>query len=298
MKKHDLFQGDGTDEIYWNVKNRSEYADVKSYLNELYNEYVGKLDKDFISQFIADCKSCIWELVLTHYFESNNIACAARQANYPDFCVNISGKEIYIEATAVSAGENEPDLIWMPERTDKPQTRRIHKHPIQRRIISVINAKKQQYDKWLKSENIDPCVPFIIAISLSKIMRINYATDPMSIIGSVLGIGDLVVPLSVGDKDGMVEDLDAYYQYEDGVRNHNGALINKNIFLEGGENISAILISKINYSDPVEFFLLKEEKNVNDLMLVHNPTAKNPLQHKLLQVQYEYILDSGEIKKI
>ncbi len=207
----------------------------------------------------------------------------------PDFMVKLASETLWLEAVAPSLSD---ELKRLSEIKDPPEVYSVPSHEYQSRYTSALLYKKQKVDKYIDDEIIKGTDQIIIAINgahLGLDGDIGISQQPV-ILEVLFGIG----PISITINRESNKAVDMSLTYEEFLEKKNGAKVEKQIFWSGEyRNISAVLHSNTN---PWYTALHGKSRNV---ILVHNPFAKNPIKNNLFKGVTEFFMDTenGEIAK-
>lgn len=152
-----------------------------------------------------------------------------------------------------------------------------------------------------KSQIVNGKEPYIIAYSLSKHEECHVYQNN-TLLGAFYPMGKRKLILkSSKDKDDL-EVIDSYYERIETIQKQSGNPVDKTGFLSDQySEVSAVMISKIGgicYNELFEKFIPDKTEPLsllkNDLILIHNFHARNPLPKRIFDVnlEYEYIEDS------
>lgn len=188
-----------------------------------------------------------------------------------------------------------------------------HISKIQLRISNTILSKKKQYQRCLAANNIKEGNPYVLAIGLYDLPlpKTNMLLSlPTAYLGVFFPVGHPLVYFSEdGDKDPLERSSNlsqnpanvTYQQYNKKLSLSDDVIteesISKEIFFnEENSWLSAVLLS--NRCDAHIREPLLGEGLFNDLVLIHNPFAKNPLPKDLLPVLTEHVAYINESQVI
>ncbi|MBL0320117.1 MAG: hypothetical protein IPP74_12640 [Alphaproteobacteria bacterium] len=221
----------------------------------------------------------------------------------PDICLIQNGKKIWIEAITPGAGQqgnpNSVSPVFYEEikycsetgealpLTERGGTLSIFENPVRLRYLSAIRDKYCSIDKVRKRRGLVPYLAkgiierdeqVIIAVNSGNIDQEAPGCMPV-ILKVCFGLGDYQIHLSHNRQTGETKTTGTSYARRDTAIKVTKAVpeleINSAIFLAPMyPHISAILFS---------YAKLGRVPFGGELMLIHNPFAKNPLPHRLLK---------------
>lgn len=288
-----LFQFDGIDETYKQIKSESElwHAPAKRHWQTQFEKHHQYLDADFQKEFQIHFFSRIWELTLISYIsqqmrkKNKLIKNKIRNKRYPDFCFEIGNQKFYLEAHAPNAGGSKELNATIENIAGK--ARKVPIASYKERLCSSIREKGDilYYGKDGKSaykDQIGEDAGFVIAVSMAKIPFFNQPMDYCVDLSCILGLSPRKVPV-LRDSYGNHSMGPIYHDEEFSFsKSGTGSSITTNYFSNDTYgHISAILISHSGWA----FFPDANQHGVplhweecrNDYILVHNPFAKTPL---------------------
>lgn len=248
--------------------------DRKSRFEALYQKFYKYADKNFLAEVKKRFHQRTWEMYMGVCLMDKGIQLVQGKGSGPDLLVLSNEKKVWIECTACEKGTNDdrvPDMQYgvasfVP--TDKMLVR----------MASSLKEKHERYEEYLSKKIIEADEPYIIALNIGAL---GYLDGPVPLIlRTVFGVGHPTLSWPI----------------------------------EGGEAVSGwstvIEVSKTNNSKvPMTFFFDKKHAGVSavvyckntvlnhpetigsDLVVVHNPNAKNPLPEALLSHFKTYRVD-------
>lgn len=275
-----------SDEDYNLVRNppRPEIQKYKSYMEKLWDIYEPYADKDFPEQLPMDFHARFWEMYL---------ACMLLQKGYqllpkrklsrgPEIAIELNEtRRLFIEAVAPSkGGDNNPDKV---PRTELGRAVRLPNNKITLRYCSAIKSKFNAYERYLKGNVVTEFDSYFIALNSCKIGIEAKAEDEdcPRVMKAVLPIGDEVVEISG-------KNVNWNYQYKINMKKSSGIDVPTNIFLNYDyAGLSGLLYAWINYCN-------KPEKMGNDIVILCNPCARNPVPQSYFNFGKEYSIFQTE----
>ncbi len=251
------------------IKERKEKFDA------LYNKYFQYADNHFLKEVKKKFNQRTWEMYLGCVLIDKKITFSSKDVG-PDILIEQGGKKIWIECVACEKGEGKdrvPDTI-------NGIVQSVPSNEMLIRIASVLKAKYEKYKKYLKDGLIKDTDKFIIAVSRGELGHVD-ASIPL-ILRVVLAVGHQTIsrPINGG--------VPTYgWSTIPFIEKKNGSKVPMTFFLEKEhEGISAVIYCKnnvLNHPDALG----------EDIVLVYNELAKNPLQEDLLDFFKYYKCDKN-----
>lgn len=315
----DLFQAPNGTPLYNQFKDDTIvwHKLARDHWNNVYNQYMQYLDKEFATKFPHEFLSCLWELKLIWYLGSlktGNLEFFQKSKKVlPDFRWLAKDKSYYIEAICPAKGSliNYPYLNtplsnapcrdstighreYRERMTGAFREKAVCKYDPASCDLNICNHKqKNGYKDNIKNHG------YIIAISMADI---DFFNQPMNwkVDLSCFFPYSPYMTMDI-DQKGTVHDT--YHAYDPSFNKGNlqNSDISVDIFSSNKySHVSAVLISR---SWPVLFpnlskyeLLLAFGSTDNDFMLIHNPFADYKLETGLLPVERELVTEYKENK--
>ncbi len=242
--------------------------DIKRWLETLWQQYEPYADAWFLDEFKKQLFQRLWELYLAATFINRGYKLGKhRDAGADIEVIRDDGSSVWIEAIAVNKGEGNdqvPDTPighWVDIPTDQ----------ILLRLASGLKAKHDKYLIDLASNRIKESEPYVIAIDRSSIGHHVDSFMP-NVLKVLFGIGAPAVDRAVSGNSERVPNITWTGKFE--IEKRNGKSVSSLFFEDPAhEGISAVIYSKDQVIDSPR---LVNEMGEN-LVIVHNPYAKNPL---------------------
>lgn len=265
------------------VKMYYSYREQKEFINESILLHRDVIDRGF-SKKITDSpgayQSGLWELIFLGLItnkHSNRVGFEGFNNHGPDFRVKINEFSFLVECVVPRQSSIEEDqIIPIPPYN---MCEIDWQRELGLRISNSIANKKEQYKNWIKDEIIFENEIFVIAIGLYDLsfpsyMEINGLIDdtsskcPASLFSPFCPIGKEVLNVKTSMSGFLKEEVNF---------KGNGSEVRKNIFCNAEHDfISAVLFS---YGD---IDVSGRYTSPNNLVVLHNPFARNPLKHELI----------------
>lgn len=167
---------------------------------------------------------------------------------------------------------------------------------IQLRLSHAISNKGLQYRKIIEKSSLDEKRPYVISIGLyglpREILEVDFFTNiPAMYLGVFFPMREHQIEYDPVTGEIVDDQANISYQkyYIKNKKEGNVAFIYKNIFASKKYDfISAVLISQ-NADANILKSGVDNGSLYNDLIIIHNPFAKNPIQEKLIPAKNEYV---------
>ncbi|MGA7953899.1 MAG: hypothetical protein WCA07_10310 [Gloeobacterales cyanobacterium] len=275
--KSDIFEADGTDKFFIALKDEvnPECAKAKILTQNLWEETHSYLDSNLANELRSQFPQRFWEMYLVAVLLDSGKELEKGRSEGPDICIKSADlPKIWVEAVAVSPG-NGANAV---QESMLEVVRSVPDDPIKLRLLSVFNTKSKQFKKYREKNLIcdeEPCVIAINAAQVPSVILDDY--DVPRIVKSLLPLGNPTI--TVNSQTSAI--IDSSYAYQDSVSKASGIQIETTHFVNPEySGISAVIYSH------VDVFNLSHE-----MLLFHNPLARNPLPLGFLRSGYEYWFD-------
>lgn len=214
-----------------------------------------------------DLNAVLWQMRMT-VFLSEKFNLQKPGPVGPDCTIQTEHGKYLVEAVSVNSGNNSMHC-FKPMSEDGGH---FDEYGYMLRITNAICKKKQQYNRWLKNKQISQNEPFIVAINCGNLMpdsilaNTNFPDQP-TIIKTLFAVNGFAWTQGQGHSEIKI-------QHKNSVRKtqENGvfSLVPTDTFLSASSSeISAVFWSGLNY--------LNMPDSGSDLIVAHNPYAKNPI---------------------
>jgi hypothetical protein len=205
----------------------------------------------------------------------------------PDLKIHSELGDIWIEAISVEKGggnDKVPDIengVW----ADVPEEKMLL------RLSSGLTEKYRKYETYVKNKVISPKDPFVIAIDRSSLEHI----DPQVplILKCLFAIGHQVLYLKRNKP--VAQSEGSNWSARDKINKISGSNVEMLVFRDKTfEGVSAVIYSdKDILNSPRD-----REKMGDNLTIVYNPFAKNPLPNNFFKFGKSWIQVGSQVKKI
>lgn len=272
------------DPAYKTLATNPNFAISRDYVESLWALFSASncADKKFKKQIRDSFHQCFSEMYFTVLISSLGFKIFSKDKG-PDIC--FEENDIYIECVAPTNGENDRSYEELDE--NRIQLIGVHDDPIVLRYTNSISSnssssKSEQFKKYIQKNDysVSEKSQNIIAINSSDVRENRYNVGLPRIIKALFGLG----------APGLYKDNGNYIQFTEKkpfIKKDNGKNIFTNFFLnEESSHISAVMYSEacaFNNRIPVESI-------GSDIILIHNPMAKNPIPNGFISKGVAYCL--------
>ncbi|MCC2666317.1 MAG: hypothetical protein K0S63_233 [Gammaproteobacteria bacterium] len=313
--------------LYTDVRNNhklKENQHKKQYIQKLFDRHQKSLDLDFAKKFPEDFLGRAWELTVVDYLYSLNAHGGRliditnlsnvnnKQIAKPDFCFEVDGMKIYIEAVCPDTGSREdyPELNQeLSEIHGKGRRGGKAGQECRERLTSAFKEKAENryigidgngYNKYIKNDG------FLVAISMAKIPphNNNMQLFPLSYLSCFFPVApEIIFPVSL-NHDGISQLSGPHFKYrmcfkkaKNSSKIYTDYFGNEKYSYISGAILSCSYIKGVVSTTPtpkfVSFFEMDEFWRTvkNDFILIHNPSAKVKLPINFFPVAQEIIAE-------
>lgn len=269
------------DELFQAISaQHDQAAAIRRQLERLWVSYRDLATAHWYTEFPRHTQSRFWEMYLAVSLREAGLSLVPLPDNSPDARVEMAdGRRCWFEAVAVGAGDlsNADHVSDFPTRRGGPVVaERVPEEQILLRLTGGIRAKRVQRAKQLRQRIVNWRDPYVIAINCGAIPRAWFSGQLPWIIKAVFPIGHQFATFDVQTRQladtGWASRLD--------ISRANGQKVATQLFASPrGSGISAIVYSSTHLGR-----LCTDEKVIcgDDLVIVHNPFALNPLPRRFL----------------
>lgn len=255
-------------------------AAVRRQLERLWVSYRDLATSHWYTEFPRHTQSRFWEMYLAVSLREAGLSLARLPDNSPDVrTALVDGRHCWFEAVAVGAGDlsNADHVSDFPARRGGPiVAERVPEEQILLRLTGGIRAKRIQRAKQLRQRIIGRRDPYVIAINCGAIPRAWFSGQFPWIVKAVFPIGHQFATFDVQTR----EIADTGWTSRLNISRVNDQKVATQLFASPrGLGISAIVYSSTHLGR-----LCTDEDIIcgDDLVLVHNPFALNPLPRGFL----------------
>lgn len=253
-------------------------ADRRPRFEELWKLYQPHADRHFLSEVKKQFHQRTWEMYVGCALLKNKISFSSENEG-PDFLVQAGERKVWIECIACNKGEGAdkvPPLQYGVVQ-DVPEDEMCI------RIAHALKTKKETYDRYRKQERVGNSDPLVIAVNAGALGHPE--TNIPLLMKCVFGIHHQTVTIP---KDGGAPRLG--WSYRDFIEKKNESKVSVTFFFENeNASISAALYCRNN--------VLNHSADLGqDIVVIHNPFAANPLPQEVFVGLKNYKMDqNGDI---
>ena len=289
-QEHFFVNGDAVCQVYKNVRDMDKLRDERNEIEELWQGFRRLAEPNFLDNAKHFLYAPLWEMELWEVLESLGFSAERFGTAGPDFQVTKNGESVLIEATVPQQGTGADKV---PEHRNVSETCIATEIPEEKIILRFLNAIAEKYcqvERATKKRAEVRNVPYIIAINSCAIPN---AHTPVSeempyIVKGVFPIGQLRVAID-RDSGNFAE---ARYATRENIRKSSGSNVGADIFVNPEySKISAILYTH-------QTLLTRSAELSQELLLVHNPCAQNPIPRGYLNVGREFWVEDDTLHQI
>lgn len=272
--------GKGIDPAYNGIveNDHPEAIKAKKFCLELWKCFEKYADEHFVAQIKIDFYARFWEMYLTCALQENGFLVSCPKPG-PDLLLSYEKLNIWVEAIAPGNGSESSE-----DKVPKLKAKIAQEVPTEQIILryrSAIAEKSKKYRGYIEKNIIAKGDPFIIAVNGCKVRSARTELNPPRIVRSVFPIGDKCI--TVDKYSG--NPIDTGFCFKKSISKASGAQVSTDIFLdEKYSYISGILFSVSDCCN-------RPDVKGDDFILIHNPTAENPVPQGLLGIGCEYVAE-------
>lgn len=246
----------------------------RALFEELYQYFLPYADRHFLSDLKRHFHQRTWEMYLTYVFLVNDFSISSSNKG-PDIKISFNGKTIWIECVACESGDGNdsvPPLLYGGNLQDFPEKKMLL------RMTNSLDAKFKKYQEYVEKGIVEKNDIYIIALNRSALDHCDPGI-PL-ILKSLFGFEYLNIPIRMLRDSGGDAEGKSFWSIRKDIVKQNGEPIPMNFFRnEICSGVSAIIYSKTSVLSS-----LNHPENMKDeLILVHNPLAINPLDEQTFQ---------------
>lgn len=257
----DLFQdGPAEDICYTNIRDNAGH---RVWSETLWNKFEPLADDDFVEEIKKSFHQRWWEMFLGAFCVERDLVTFSKKPG-PDFGIKFGDQTIWIEATAPTRGaEEKPDTV-------PPLAMGVgSKVPVEKillRIISSIDEKCRQYERWIEQGVIPSTDQFIIALNWRTAGDYRGDAKPPYLLRAAYKLGNQYVSIDRNDRN----NTKSGYSGSSEIKKENGSLVEHGYFqIEKYRFISGLIFSDIDAASP--------PNQHGPFTFAPNPFAGNPI---------------------
>jgi len=285
------YRGDDCHIIYKNVRDIGgdeiglHHQSIHQNIAELWKKFKPHADTRFVEEFRRNPDQRYWEMYLGCCLLDKGFSLNTGPKG-PDFRLEVGGKKIWIEAVTPTVGqENSPDRI--PELILLSEGGGAQRNPRDKIILRFragLAEKENKFRGYVKDDTVGKGDIKVIALSSAAIRGWSKSDTNPYILGAVFPIGHAYLTL---DKETR-KVVGQGYEFQPAVSKAKGRPVETLFFIDPAHSdISAVIYSDADIGNP-------RPQLGDDLLVIHNPLAANPLLRGLLPCAREYwAVDEG-----
>lgn len=273
----------------------SVIAKRKVLFEVLYKVFEPYKDSNFLKEITTRFHQRTWEMYLGYLcIKQGKVLKESRSDDQADVQIVTKQNPIHIECIAVTHGDPaNPDAVpkmHIPDNIGHIVVRDVPEDKILLRITQALNDKYKQYQKRLADNRISDKEPYVIAVNTGEL---GHPEQIPRIFKVVFGVGYLTLRMRVGGLP--VANPTSFWSRRESIAKTNKEDINLTFFEQNAhECISAVIYSNSNVLN----YLTNPRED--EIILVHNPLASNPISHKEFSFLTQHYVDmtTGDVVKI
>lgn len=276
------------DPDYKAIRDLSQAADCKRFVEELWQDYELYSDTNFLSNARNHFHQRFWEMYLcVTMLKRGFVIEKANGSQGPEFSISIEGRKVWFEAIAPEAGSTEDRV---PE-VEIGKGNSVPTEQVLMRYTAALSAKLRKYQCDRKKGIISENDGYVVAINSNKIPHAFLGSILPYHVQSFLPFGPLTIAINTKTR----EKVDEYFQYRGEVTKKNNSPVPTQAFLDPAYcGISAVIHSIFD----VAGYTRGTAKWGDDFDVLHNPLAVNPLPFDVLHwCKYRYVHD-GKLETV
>lgn len=247
----------------------------REWFDALYGQYKPYADRNFLSDLKKHFHQRTWEMYLGCVLLDSGIQMSNRPNDArPDISFRYKGKTCWVECTACEKGSGTDQVPTMLYNV----VQAVPVDNILLRISTALQEKHKKYIQYLKKGLIKEDDPFVIAISVGALGWLESYIPLILRCLFAVGHPTITFPINGGPEKHSISTIPF-------IKKKNESTVPMNFFLKKeNSGISAVIYDKklvINHSDTTG----------KDMLIVHNPMAKNPLSKDILNTLKCYKVD-------
>ena len=273
--------GVDVEDVYAALRDREDLRAERGYIEQLWDWYGPLADSHFTSDARKHFYERFWEMYCAKGFSNASLRLSAMNGKGPDFCAELPGLRVYVEANVPGPGTGADGV---PDITPGVAQESPEKE-IVLRLRNGLEEKLKQWKKWKKSETVSKHDAYIVAFN-SRRMHIAAPNWAMPyIVKTVFPLGDLTTVWGTNTTEG-----DSFYAERSSLKKASGNEVGTDVFLSDEyAEVSAVLYSRADCFN-------KPESEGQDFTVVHNPLATVKLPRDFLGFGKEYwVSDQGKL---
>jgi hypothetical protein len=263
--------------VYINTRNGTCEASIRARkeADQLWQIFSSYADNHFHKQFPISPDERYWEMYLGCSLLNRGFKIQSNDYG-PDFCFDLGGQKVWVEAVAPSAGEE-----GKPDRVPDLEFGVAQKSPRDQIIMRYASGFKEKSDKFLsymKAGLVADDDIKIIALSSSRIRGWGHGDTQPYILSALYPVGRPYVTIDTK----TLKTVGQGNEFQPNVTKKNESEISTMPFLSSEfSHISGLIYGEKDIGNPVKFMGC-------DLVLIHNLRAVVPISTGLIRLNTEY----------
>lgn len=288
-----FFEEGAAGESYRIQRDLLDRINVKNHIESLWELFEPFAEKEFKerSKLEGEFSQRMWELYVgaTLIFHEKNLQ--KKTAEGPDHLLSEGISKVWIEDIAINLGDGDdavPPLVSANVRMgERPSLQSIPEDQMILRITSGLKEKFEKYEKYCEKSVIGDSEPYVIALNSGMCLLSSVGRMPL-VLKAVFALGNQYI--SVDPEDGNVSE--SGWTIRDSITKKNSSVVPMDFFIDSKQaGVSAVIYCDNNIcSIPTRLG--------DDIFIVHNPNAKNPLPRGFFPFGIEYFVDKGILKHV
>lgn len=273
-------------QLYLAVRDDSHLSDVKERIESLWLIYKPYADKQFLEDARFQFHQRTWELYLGSVLIEHGLIPKKVSDEGPEFCVEVEGRKVWIEAIAPELGKGGDAVPPVP--VGLKIATRVPEREIVLRLTNALNVKFEKYKRDAKKGIVSPRDCYVIAINGHHASGGRPEADPPYLFQAALGFGSIVATFDV--ETGAMGEW--RYEWREQIFKKSGAAVPTNAFLSKEySGISAVLYG------PEDILNVPSEIG-SEMFCLHNPLAavRLPLGAFKLGREFWCNLETGKVE--
>jgi type I restriction enzyme S subunit len=282
-----IFTQESGDNLYMDIRSGTDELccdavisckNAKEFVIKLWQDSGIFLDPKFPSKLAEQFHQHFWELYLaaTLHDVSGDAGIVLVEQNKeegPDILLRKNNQGIWVEAIAVTAGKGK-DAV--PDQAGP-----VPDEQIRLRLTSAFKEKFEKYQKYITNGIVSDNDQFIIAINAAIVPSARLERELPFIVRCLLPFGHELLEIN----QQTLKEVNRTHAYQGEINKKSGTKIPVTIFQQekyGG--ISAVIYScsDVSYNNVILG---------DDIVVVHNPLARNPLPHDFIKRGSEFFVN-------
>ncbi len=276
--------GDGVSRAYRNIRDKTTdlAPEARAFIETLWLRYKGHEDSHFLQDARTHFLERFWEMYLAVTFMERGLKPSRESGVGPEFWCSYGERKIWVEAVAPGPGDGE-------DRVEGPQIGVATYVSTEKILLRFTNALDQKRKRYLAAQakgivSDQDC--YVLAVNSRGIPHAPYGNTLPFFIQALLPIGNptLVVDRATGEM------TDSYYALRETITKAKGSPVSTTGFLDPRfAFVSAVLHSGVDcVNRPAELG--------GDFVVLHNPTARHPLELSAFKWCKQYVYNDGELR--